>query len=348
MWSAKGDPLSNVACLLPNHTLQKGGRKITKLKYKQNHSWLDSDLPRPIARKLYEKGVANMAELNKKLSPERVRLRNPKRKHSLQNYKVRYLGDKVEILHYGMPKIVGYERKWTPTRKEGRTMANEQNAKRARKAIFEIVEMNKTPYSKMITLTYKENMEDYDRLAHDFKMFIKNMKRKGYQFPYLWVVEKQKRGALHVHLIAFQDEYIPVKHIKTAWKHGFVKINAQFQEIDHKGAYIAKYIQKETMPPEKKAYRTSRNIKRPTEKAGLGSVGHAVRNARERDATIRETSRTTFMLSQYGAFVDEETGELKQQDPSKRGTVVTLERKKQNLDKKAMSILEAQAKRKQR
>jgi len=287
-----------------------------------------------------------MAKVNKLLNPDKPTIRNPKPNHSMHNYKIRYLGDRVEILHFGAPKIAGYKRTWTPIRKEGRTMANEQNAKRARKAIYEIVEINKTPYTKMITLTYKENMQDYDKLAHDFKMFIKSMKRKGYQFPYLWVVEKQKRGALHVHLIVFQDDYIPVDDIKKAWKHGFVKINAQFQGIDHKGAYIAKYIQKETMPPDKKAYRTSRNVKRPTEKAGLGTVGDAIGKAKDKAADLRETSRTTFILSDYGAFVDTETGELKQPDPSKRATVVDLERKKQKLNKEAMSVLKAEAKKK--
>ena len=135
-------------------------------------------------------------------------------------------------------------------------------------------------------------------------------------------------------------------HIKKSWKHGFVKINAQFQGIDHKGAYIAKYIQKETMPPDKKAYRTSRNVKRPTEKAGLGTVGDAIGKAKDKAADLRETSRTTFILSDYGSFVDTETGELKQPDPEKRATVVSLERKKQKLNKKAMSVLEEKAKNK--
>ena len=286
-----------------------------------------------------------MARLNK--FPGKPRLPDPKPDHSLRSYKIRYIGDRVEVLHYGLPKIAGYQRTWATPRKEGRTMANEQNAKRARKAIYEIVEMNVTPYSKMVTLTYKENMQDYDRLAHDFKMFIQNMKRKGYRFPYLWVVERQKRGALHVHLIIFQDDFIPVEDIRSAWRHGFVKINARFQGVGHKGAYIAKYVQKETMPPDKKAYRTSRDVKRPTERVGHGSVSDAIREVRGKDAQLRETYRRTNILSDYGLFVDTETGELKQPDPSKRLTVVNLERKKQNLDERAMAEIKTAVRKKE-
>ena len=205
-------------------------------------------------------------------------------------------------------------------------MANEQNAKRARKAIYDIVEMNKTPYTKMITLTYKENMQDYDRLSHDFLMFRQALKRKGVDFPYLYVVEKQKRGALHIHCIAFTDDYIDHKLLKKCWRHGFIKINAQFQEIDHKGSYIAKYVQKETMPADKKAYRTSRKIKRPTSRVGLGATADATRKSHGRG--FREKQRDTIILSWAGAFVDKDTGEIKQPHKERRATVIKMEKRK--------------------
>ena len=218
------------------------------------------------------------------------------------NWKVKDKKDgTVEIITYEQPQMVGYTRTYTPTRKGGRTMANEQNAKRARRNIHDIVNANWTKYSKFITLTYAEPQFDYDKLAHHFHIFRKRLRRKGIKFPYLWIVEHQKErgqkenndGSLHIHLLAFTDAYIPYEIINDAWVHGFVKINANAKKATNPGAYVAKYIQKETMPPDKKAYRTSQDIKRPTTKVGLGTLRHAIRVA---DIT-NHTLESSFMYS---------------------------------------------------
>lgn len=79
-----------------------------------------------------------------------------------------------------------------------------------------------------ITLTYKENMQDYDQLKTDMKVFFNSEKRKGKEPKYLWVVEKQKRGALHVHMIC--NDFFTVKKNKygkltiPTWKNGFTNI----------------------------------------------------------------------------------------------------------------------------
>lgn len=174
-------------------------------------------------------------------------------------------GSHARIQTFRIPIKHGFERKHDTTRKEDRTMANEVNAKRARRKVHDLVHTNMTPFTKFITLTYAENMQDYDKLAHDFKMFRRHLANKGYPFPYLYIVEKQKRGALHLHVLMFHDKYIPHATISKAWPHGYVKINAKFSKIPHhkRPIYVIKYIQKETMPPDKKAYRTSRDIKRP-------------------------------------------------------------------------------------
>ena len=155
-------------------------------------------------------------------------------------------------------------------------MANEQNAKRARRAVHDIIETNKTKYTKLITLTYAENMQDYDRLAHDFKVWRRALQRKGINFPYLYIVEKQKRGALHIHAVVFTNDFLDKDTISKHWPHGFVDLRAtKPEQHDNLGAYVAKYITKDSMPPDRKAYRTSRNIKKPTVTKTFGEVGEA-------------------------------------------------------------------------
>jgi len=130
----------------------------------------------------------------------------------------------------------------------------------------------------MLTLTYAKTQLDYDRLYIDFKIFLQHLKRKGFEFPYLAVTEHQTKrgkkegnaGSLHLHVLIFSDTYIPFDTLKRAWS---AKGSVHVQKIErakNKGAYVAKYITKEGAPPDKKSYRTSRNIKRPTFKAGLG------------------------------------------------------------------------------
>lgn len=52
----------------------------------------------------------------------------------------------------------------------------------------------------MVTLTYRENQQDRSRMARDFDVFIKRVRRVVPDFQYVCVFERQKRGAWHAHL----------------------------------------------------------------------------------------------------------------------------------------------------
>lgn len=54
--------------------------------------------------------------------------------------------------------------------------------------------------SVMLTLTYRENMLDRSRMARDFDVFVKRIRRVIPGFQYVCVFEKQKRGAWHAHI----------------------------------------------------------------------------------------------------------------------------------------------------
>lgn len=106
-----------------------------------------------------------------------------------------------------------------------------------------------------ITLTYKKNMQDYEALMHDVKMFLKSEKRLGKNPKYIWVVERQKRGALHVHMIC--NDFFTVEKNKynkltiPTWRSGFssvdeIKINDSHDtDINFKPyLYLFKYMNK--------------------------------------------------------------------------------------------------------
>lgn len=52
----------------------------------------------------------------------------------------------------------------------------------------------------LLTLTYKENMLDRERMARDFDVFVKRVRRVIPEFQYVCVFERQKRGAWHAHI----------------------------------------------------------------------------------------------------------------------------------------------------
>lgn len=197
------------------------------------------------------------------------------------NYKKKYTGQYSELIQYSKPIYKGYQRHHKPERKANRTKANEINTKRARRKVHDIVNTNWTKYTKMITLTYAETMLDWDTLIKDFKTFRLTLKRNGYAFPYLAITEHQtergkkenNKGSLHIHCLAFTDKYLPFKDLKHAWgSRGSVDVR-KMDEVSNTGAYVSKYITKEGAPADKKSYRTSRNIKRPTIKTGLDETG---------------------------------------------------------------------------
>lgn len=141
---------------------------------------------------------------------------------------------------------------------------------RARREIIELIRLNLVPDSCLLTLTYKENVQDYDKAYRDFYNFVKMFKYNfGISLKYIRVIELQKRGAIHFHVIVFNPEFcrIPYNDIYNVWGHGAVHIRRievlDDVTADRVGNYLGKYLTKsKEIAPNKKIYTTSRNIKR--------------------------------------------------------------------------------------
>ena len=134
------------------------------------------------------------------------------------------------------------------------------------------------PNELFITLTYRENMTDVERLYIDFKNFFKRLRRryKGYKFEYISAIEPQLRGAWHIHLLLkamnVRHLYIPNDEIAELWGHGFTKTK-RIECVDNIGAYLSAYLTNMEdgckgarlylYPSGVNIYRTSRGIKKP-------------------------------------------------------------------------------------
>lgn len=90
---------------------------------------------------------------------------------------------------------------FTPSKQElldKAAMNRERSARRARTQVRRLVKAKNL--DTMLTLTYQENMQDRSRMARDFDVFVKRVRRVLPSFEYVCVFERQKRGAWHAHI----------------------------------------------------------------------------------------------------------------------------------------------------
>jgi len=90
---------------------------------------------------------------------------------------------------------------YVPTAQELLDKAAANRERSARRATTKVRRLCKAKgLTTMLTLTYRENMVDRDRMARDFDVFMKRVRRVVPGFQYVCVFEEQKRGAWHAHI----------------------------------------------------------------------------------------------------------------------------------------------------
>lgn len=193
----------------------------------------------------------------------------PDRELKDYNYKVVRSGNVIEVYSYDQKVYYNYEafpRSYVKEKTEEWHGKEERNLARSRREIRRLVWCNMNEYSKFLTLTYEENMQDLKKFYFDWKMFVQSMRRKGYDLKYLYVLEHQERGAIHAHVVLFNNEFIPWPVIKDSWKHGGIDIH-KIRKVNNLGSYVCKYLTKDTLSEyNSKSYCTSRGLKRPIER----------------------------------------------------------------------------------
>lgn len=99
-----------------------------------------------------------------------------------------------------------------------------------------------------ITLTYRENMTDSERLYKDFNLFMKKLVyryKDKFKFDYIAVAEPQGRGAWHIHLLLKTNNpkdilFIENKALQLIWGHGMT--DTQKLKSDDIGTYYVAYF----------------------------------------------------------------------------------------------------------
>lgn len=137
----------------------------------------------------------------------------------------------------------------------------------------------------LVTLTYRANVENRERVLHDLERLRRALSRAGCSMPYVAVLERQQRGALHPHLAVkgFQD----VRLLRRCWYkivgNGQGQVNVRGPRPGSSpvklARYLSKYISKDldNLPREFEEHRyfCSLGVRVPTEKVELTFVLHA-------------------------------------------------------------------------
>lgn len=118
------------------------------------------------------------------------------------------------------------------------------------------------------TLTYAENMTDYSQAQKDFNRFRSRCRKIGFDFPYLVISERQKRGAIHHHGVFFGTGKVLIAKLRKLWGYGFIFL--EYVKTDKPplalALYMTKYLSKDFNTQEDKhhkQYRTSYNLSKP-------------------------------------------------------------------------------------
>lgn len=190
-------------------------------------------------------------------------------------------GNFCEVWEYEKPIICNIKRSKNPysavpkrKRKAPDLERSIFSHKRTKKTVRQLLENNFSDkrYISMLTLTFKENVKDLDYSAKCLKSFIRKIKAIDKSFKYLAVVEFQKRGAVHYHLI-ISARYFKSEQLSSCWTFGYWDIR-RLNGIKYVSSYILKYISKGMLDSRlvgRRAFSRSRNVLSAMVYKSLGS-----------------------------------------------------------------------------
>jgi hypothetical protein len=203
-----------------------------------------------------------------------------------KGYKIIITGHIIEVYEYERSFSVDKQEKERPEvnldveKIDNKERGNNYSRQRTRNNLRRLILSNFSDKDRFVTLTFEDNITDIETANKEFKKFIQRVVRQYKDFKYVAVIEFQKRGAVHYHMICnLPAELLPGKGIYEQemnfmlryWQQGYVDIK-DIKGVDNVGAYLLKYLQKSfndvegvKVPEGKKRYLHSKNLNEPIE-----------------------------------------------------------------------------------
>jgi hypothetical protein len=199
--------------------------------------------------------------------------------------KAKLSGYVLEIANYEREFMLFFKNK----RKRKNKNSNIQDSKsktisRAKKKINDYINSNvwqwfnenkKRIMPIFITLTFQKNIQDLDYANKEFSKFIKRFNYEFFQskksiLKYVSVIEFQKRGAIHYHMLIFNlpfQENI-FDRARKIWLHGSCNVESIKSKKGAISGYLIKYLTKEktkNFQKDQNCYSVSRGLHKPIE-----------------------------------------------------------------------------------
>lgn len=141
---------------------------------------------------------------------------------------------------------------------------DERSVRRTRKTFRYL--MHSLAPDRMLTLTYRENMQDYETAAHNLNVFIRRLKRQYPGIVFVAVAEKQQRGAWHWHIALRQ--WVNVSLVREMWEYGQINIRRKTVKasVGRAASYLSKYLSKAVDMVGRSAYKVvnRKSLTKPT------------------------------------------------------------------------------------
>lgn len=144
-------------------------------------------------------------------------------------------------------------------------------ARRARSRLRQLILASGCDH--LLTLTYRENMEDFGRASADLKGFVRKVRKSIPGWVYVAVPEKQKRGAWHWHLAVIGRQNVGMlrEHWHSVIGEGNIDVqppkrgskNRRLAIVSYLSKYLGKGFTEDHRELNRRRFRASHGIKVP-------------------------------------------------------------------------------------
>jgi len=218
--------------------------------------------------------------------------RNTLRVHYVFTQSLSYNRNVALLKEYSRPQVVWVTSRsdYTKTLKTGKR--REDSIARARERLYDLVAANINTNPEMttfITLTFADNVSTLSEANPLFRAFIRRLNNSfSLKVKYISVVEFQKRGAVHYHVLFFNLPFFNIHEFEEIWGHGYTNVQA-LHNVKNVAAYVAKYLSKETFDKRlvgQKVFFSSRNLLRSVITRDNIEISNELSNFRSVEAII--------------------------------------------------------------
>ena len=208
----------------------------------------------------------------------------------MSSYNLKFIqsGNRLEVYRYSIPQTLGESNNNAGRKgKSDKPKKTEKNRRevlyKARNNIIRLANCN-PDLCTFITLTYANKMQDIKQSKADLANSIKLLRKFWPDIKYLYVLEFQRRGAIHYHMLcnipitiktARNGKYKPEEQKELEsyfhevfWEHGWVDVRNLISEGNtNVGKYVSSYLVEDLLKLDLqggRCYGYSRNLVKPT------------------------------------------------------------------------------------